>query len=171
MPGLFVQDRATSQHRPKTHNAKLGLSSDSCRERVNAKSILGYAFAAVFLVAVPSARAQQPAQPTPQASDRRHFTDDDRISMREWYRLHHDELPLGVRKKDRLPHDLQAQLKVNEVLAEVLRPRIHEVSSDFLGRVPPAADGCHYVFVGGNAVILERKSNYVYDIYNFRSKK
>jgi hypothetical protein len=121
----------------------------------------------MFLVLAQSARAQQPTQ----ANDRLHFTADDRTSMREWYSLHHDELPLGVRKKDRLPHDLQTQLKVNEVLPAVLLPRVHEVSSDFLGRVPPAAEGCHYVFVGGNAVILERKTNYVYAIYNFKKKK
>jgi hypothetical protein len=138
---------------------------------VNAKLILGYVVAAMFSVVAPSVRAQQSTQPAPQAYDRRHFTDDDRTSMREWYSLHHDELPLGTREKDRLPHDLQVQLKANEVLPEFLRTRVHEVSSDFLGRVPPAADGCHYVFLGGNAVILERKTNYVYDIYNFRRKK
>jgi hypothetical protein len=138
---------------------------------VNAKPILVYVTAAMFLVVALSAGAQQPAHSTPQASDRRHFTDDDRTSMRDWYRLHHDELPLGVRKKDRLPHDLEADLKVNEVLPEILGPRVREVSSDFLGRVPPAANGWHYVFLGGNAVILERKTNYVYDIYNFRRKK
>jgi hypothetical protein len=134
---------------------------------VSAKSILACIIAAMFLVLAQSARAQQPTQ----ANDRHHFTSDDRTSMREWYSLHQDELPLGVRKKDRLPHDLQAQLKANEVLPEFLLPRVHEVSSDFLGRVPPAADGCHYVFLGGNAVILERKTNYVYDIYNFKNKK
>ena len=142
---------------------------------MNAKSTLGYVFAAVFLLVVPSVLAQQStrpaAQPAAQTNDRLHFTADDRTSMREWYSLHHDELPLGVRKKDRLPHDLQTQLKVNEVLPAVLLPRVHEVSSDFLGRVPPAADGCHYVFLGGNAVILERKTNYVYAIYNFKKKK
>ncbi len=138
---------------------------------MNAKPILVYVTAAMFLVVALSAGAQQSAHSTPQASDRRHFTDDDRTSMRDWYRLHHDELPLGVRKKDRLPHDLEADLKVNEVLPEILGPRVHEVSSDFLGRVPPAANGCHYVFLGGNVVILERKTNYVYDIYNFRRKE
>jgi hypothetical protein len=138
---------------------------------MNPKSILAYVIAAMFSVVSPSHPAQQPTQPAPQGYDRRHFSGDDRTSMREWYSLHHDELPLGVRKNDRLPHDLQAQLKANEVLPEFLRPRIHEVSSDFLGRVPPAAEGCHYVFVGGNAVILERKTNYVYDIYNFKNKK
>jgi hypothetical protein len=134
---------------------------------VNAKSILACIIAAMFLVLGQCAGAQQSTK----ANDRRHFSDEDRTSMRGWYSLHQDELPLGVRKKDRLPHELQAQLKVNEVLPEILLPRVHEVSSDFLGRVPPAADGCHYVFLGGNAVILERKTNYVFDIYNFKKKK
>ncbi len=135
------------------------------------ETILACVLAALFLIVAPFVRAQQSPQAAAQTSDRRHFTDYDRRSMRAWYNLHHDELPLGVRKKDRLPRDLESQLVVNEVLPEILRPRVHEVSSDFLVRVQPAADDCHYVFLGGHAVILERKTDYVYDDYNFGKKK
>jgi hypothetical protein len=136
-------------------------------ERLKPKAIVAaFALAVIF----GTARPVRPQQPT-QSGDRRHFNDDDRVSMREWYNLHRDELPLGTLNKDRLPHDIETQLKANEVLPEILSPRVHEVSSDFLVRVPPAADGCHYVFLGGNVVILERKTEYVYDVYNFKKKK
>jgi hypothetical protein len=134
---------------------------------LKSKAITTVLALAAFFATAGSIRPQQ----TTHSSDRRQFTEDDRRSMRQWYNLHHDELPLGTRKKDRLPHDLESQLKVNEVLPEILRPRIHEVSSEFLIRVQPAADGCHYVFLGGNAVILERSTDYVYDVYNFKKKK
>ena len=141
------------------------------RSLLTGKTTLACALAVLFLMLAPSVGAQESPQPTVQTSDRRHFTDDDRRSMRAWYSLHHDELPLGVRKKDRLPRDLESQLAVNEVLPEILRPRVHEVSSDFLVRVQPAADGCHYVFIGGHAVILKTKTFYVYDVFHFEKKK
>ena len=134
---------------------------------MKSKAIIAVLAFSVFFLAAGFAQSQQPTQP----GDRRHFNDDDRASMREWYRLHRDELPLGARKKDRLPRDLQAELKVNEALPEILGPRVHEVSSDFLVRVPPAADGCHYVFVGGQVLILDRKTFLVYDVFKFEKKK
>ena len=168
MCGLFRDDFAESLQPARPHDAKLVSRFHASGEQLKSKAIIIAILAlSVFLAGARPIDAQQPAQ----SVDRRHFNDDDRASMREWYRLHRDELPLGARKKDRLPHDLEALLKVNEPLPEILRPRVQEVSSDFLVRVPPAADGCHYVFIGGNVVILERKTENVYDIYNFRNKK
>jgi len=131
------------------------------------KSIIAFLLLGFLFAVVPSARSQQPTQ----SNDRRHFNQEDRISMHDWYRLHRDELPLGLRKKDRLPSDQEKQLAVNEVLPEDLRARVHEASSDFLGRVPPVAEGCHYVFIGGRAVVLEKKTYQVYDIYNFQTNE
>ena len=90
--------------------------------------------------------------------------------MHAWSALHHDELPLGLRKKDRLPSDLEKKLIVHEVLPDDLRARIHTVSGDFLGRVPPAPEGCQYVFIGGHAVLLDAKTYYVYDVFHFEKK-
>jgi hypothetical protein len=162
-----VHDCASSLHRAKRANAKLGSSFYSSGEQLKSKSIIAFLVLGILFGAALSARSQQPTQP----NDRRHFNQDDRISMHDWYRLHRDELPLGLRKKDRLPSDQEKQLAVNEVLPEDLRARVHEASSDFLGRVPPVAEGCHYVFIGGHAVVLERKTNYVYDIYDFQKNK
>jgi hypothetical protein len=130
------------------------------------KTIAAFLFLGVFILAVPAARSQQNAQ----APDRRHFDAADRQSMHAWYSLHHDELPLGLRKKDRLPSDLEKKLVVNEVLSDDLRARIHTVSGDFLGRVPPAPEGCEYVFIGGHAVLLDAKTYYVYDVFHFEKK-
>jgi hypothetical protein len=162
-----VHGCASSPHRAKPASAKLGSSFFSNGEQLKPKSIIAFLVLGFLFAFAPSARSQQPAQP----NDRRHFSQEDRISMHDWYRLHRDELPLGLRKKDRLPSEQEKQLVVNEVLPEDLRARVHEASSDFLGRVPPVADGCHYVFIGGHAVVLERKTYHVYDIYNFQKNK
>jgi hypothetical protein len=162
-----VRDRASSPHRAKPANAKLSWSFYASGEQLKPKSIIAFLLLGFLFAVVPSARSQQPTQ----SNDRRHFNQEDRISMHDWYRLHRDELPLGLRKKDRLPSDQEKQLAVNEVLPEDLRARVHEASSDFLGRVPPVAEGCHYVFIGGHAVVLEKKTYQVYDIYNFQTNK
>jgi hypothetical protein len=134
---------------------------------VKTKTIFTFLVLGVLILAVPAARSQQNAQ----APDRRHFDADDRQSMHAWYALHHDELPLGLRRKDRLPSDLEKQLVVHEVLSDDLRARIHTVSGDFLGRVPPAPEGCQYVFIGGHAVLLDAKTYYVYDVFHFEQKQ
>jgi len=133
---------------------------------VKLKTIFTFLVLGVLILAVPAARSQQNS-PTP---DRRHFDADDRQSMHAWYSLHHDELPLGLRKKDRLPEDLEKKLVVHEVLSDDRRARIHTVSGDFLGRVPPAPEGCQYVFIGGHAVLLDAKTYYVYDVFHFEKK-
>lgn len=90
--------------------------------------------------------------------------------MHAWYGLHRAELPLGLRRKDRLPSDLEKKLVVHEVLSDDLRARIRTVSGDFLGRVPPAPEGCQYVFIGGHAALLDAKTYYVYDVFHFEKK-
>jgi len=127
---------------------------------------IAFLVAAIFLVAV-AGRAQENAQP----SGGPHFTDEDRVSMHAWYKLHKSELPIGVRKQDRLPGDLEKRLVVHEVLPEDLRARIRPVSADLLGRVPPVPEGCEYVFIGGHAVLLDAKSYEVYDAYDFARNK
>jgi hypothetical protein len=135
---------------------------------VRLNAIIAFLVACFSVVAVLPAGSQQsgPAQ----SQNARHFTDEDRESMRAWYALHRSEPPLGVRGKDRLPGELQKQLVAHEVLPEELRARMHPVSADFLGRVPPVAEGCKYVFIGGSAVLLDAKSYYVYDVYRFGTK-
>ena len=91
--------------------------------------------------------------------------------MRAWYKLHKPELPIGVRKQDRLPGDLEKQLVIHQTLPQDLRERIRPVSADLLGRVPPVPEGCEYVFIGGHAVLLDAKSYEVYDVYDFARNK
>jgi hypothetical protein len=138
----------------------------SNEDRVKLSRSIAFIFVAACLLAV-AARAQENSQP-PSGP---HFSDEDRVSMHAWYKLHKPELPVGVRKRDRLPADLEKRLVVHEVLPEDLRARIHPVSADLLGRVPPAPDGCEYVFIGGHAVLLDAKSYEVYDTYDFARNK
>lgn len=130
------------------------------------KIILALIAISIVFLGAPALRSQQADQPP----DRRHFDADDRKSMHDWYALHHDELPTGLQKKDRLPDDLEKQLLAHETLSEALRTRIHPAPPDFLIHVPPAPENCQYVFIGGHAVLLDPKTNYVYDVFHFEKK-
>src|SRR5579863_7473704 len=53
--------------------------------------------------------------------DRHGYSDHDRDEMRGWYREHHDHLPPGLAKRDRLPPGLERQLIVRGTLPPGLR--------------------------------------------------
>lgn len=128
--------------------------------------ILALLFLALFSIAAAPARSQQPEQP----ADRRHFDIDDRRSMHDWYSLHHNKLPRGLQRKDRLPSDLEKQLVVHETLSATLRARVIPAPPDFLIHVPPPPPDCQYVFLGGHAVLMDAKTFYVWDVFHFEKK-
>ena len=83
------------------------------------------------------------------------FDDDDRRAMRGWYNEHRRRPPLGLRRQDRLPRNLEARLRVGGILEPSLRGRIYAVPGDLLFRLPPAPRAYRYVFVGGRVVLLD----------------
>jgi hypothetical protein len=99
--------------------------------------------------------------------DRHYYRDDDRAAMRGWYGEHHDHLPPGLAKRDRLPPGLERQLVVRGTLPPGLRGKIHRCPIDLERRLPPPPPDCEHVFVGGHVVLVNRKTFVVLDILHF----
>src|SRR6185312_5236299 len=57
-----------------------------------------------------------------------HFSDHDRDAVRVWVKDHHDHPPTGFRDRDRLPPDLESQLRIGFVLDRGWRARMHPIS-------------------------------------------
>ena len=75
--------------------------------------------------------------------------------------------PLGLAKRDQLPLGLQRQLVVRGTLAPGLQKRLQPVPQDLEVRLAPPPPECAHVLVGGNIVLLNRRTNLVVDIVAF----
>jgi Ni/Co efflux regulator RcnB len=125
-------------------------------------------FAAGVIAAMAVAGMLNAQQPTPEADrGRPAFSAHDRYNLNDWYREHRDYPPRGFRRQDRLPAKLQSQLAVGAVLAKDLRRRIvpmPDLAIDLLSPPPPE---CRYVALGGNIVLIEKKTWMVEDFVHF----
>ena len=92
------------------------------------------------------------------------YSDHDRDEMRGWYRDHHDHLPPGLAKRDRLPPGLERQLVVRGTLPPGLRAKAYRVPDDFERRLPPPPANCEHVFIGGHVVLLNRANFQIVDV-------
>ncbi len=99
--------------------------------------------------------------------DRHGYSDHDRDEMRGWYREHHDHLPPGLAKRDRLPPGLERQLVVRGTLPPGLRARMVRCPVDLERHLPPPPPGCEHVLIGGHVVLLNRRTFLVVDVFNF----
>jgi hypothetical protein len=91
----------------------------------------------------------------------------DRDSMKEWYHYHQNELPPGLAKRDQLPPGLAKQLRERGTLPPGLQKKIQPVPVEVERRLPPPPEGCSHVFIGGNLVLLNIRTNYVYSVVHF----
>jgi hypothetical protein len=99
--------------------------------------------------------------------DHGNYSDHDRDEMRGWYREHHDHLPPGLAKRDRLPPGLERQLVVRGTLPVGLRAKIQRCPEDFERRLPPPPPHCEHVFIGGHVVLLNRANFQIVDVLHF----
>jgi Ni/Co efflux regulator RcnB len=101
--------------------------------------------------------------------DRQHYSEHDRDYMRGWYHDHErgGHLPPGLAKRDQLPPGLERQLRVRGTLPPGLRKKMMPVPVEFEQRLPPPPEGCAHVFIGGNVVLVNRRSYLVLDIFHF----
>jgi Ni/Co efflux regulator RcnB len=93
-----------------------------------------------------------------------YYSDRDRDEMRNWYHEHARDLPPGLAKRDELPPGLARQLRVRGTLPPGLQKKIHPVPEEFVRRLPPPPPDCEHVLIGGNIVLLNRKTHLVLDI-------
>jgi Ni/Co efflux regulator RcnB len=91
------------------------------------------------------------------AADHDHFDDHDRDVARSWYTNHHNALPLGLRERDRLSHDMELRLDAGFVLDRTWRARIHPVPLDLIRLLPPPPRGDRYVIVGGHICLINSR--------------
>jgi len=100
--------------------------------------------------------------------DRDHYRyDDRREDIHGWYADHHDHLPPGLAKRDRLPPELERRLVLRETLPVELRGRIQACPPDLELRLPPPPPGYYHVLLGGHIVLLNRGNFMVADVFHF----
>jgi hypothetical protein len=98
----------------------------------------------------------------------KHYSKDhDRLAARSWYNQHQGHLPPGLAKKDQLPPGLQRQLVARGTLPPGLQKRLQPVPRDLEVRLAPPPPECAHVLIGGNIVLLNRRTNLVVDVVAF----
>lgn len=97
---------------------------------------------------------------------RGHYRDHDR-ELHQWYRAHYNNLPPGLAKRDVLPPGLQRQLIVNGTLPPGLRRQMHPCPVEVETYLPPPPVGYVHTVIGGNIVLVNRKTFVVVDVFHF----
>ena|SRR6516165_2169095 len=96
-----------------------------------------------------------------------YFSEHDRVQMRSWYDGHRNNLPPGLAKRDRLPPGLEKQLRVRGTLPPGLRDRMQPCPPELERLLPPPPPDCEQMIIGGNLVLMNRKTSVVLDIFHF----
>ena len=99
--------------------------------------------------------------------DRRYYYRDHDHELHDWYRVHYDHLPPGLAKRDRLPPGLERQLIVRGTLPPGLRREMHPCPIEVVRYLPPPPAGYMHTIIGGHIVLVNRRTFFVLDIFNF----
>jgi len=102
---------------------------------------------------------------------RGHGHDHDRYSdhgdqVRGWYREHHEHLPPGLAKRDRLAPGLERQLVVRGTLPPGLQRKMQPCPPDLERMLPPPPPNYAHVVIGGNLVLLNRANFHIADVFH-----
>jgi hypothetical protein len=87
--------------------------------------------------------------------------------IRGWYSENEGHLPPGLAKKDHLPPGLEKQLVRKGTLPPGLQKKVYPCPVELERQLPPPPPETMHVLVGGNIVLLNRKTNVVVDIFSF----
>lgn len=101
-----------------------------------------------------------------QREERHYYREHDR-ELHDWYRSHHDHLPPGLAKRDRLPPGLERQLVVRGTLPPGLRGYMHPCPVEVVRYLPPPPVGYMHTVIGGNIVLVNRSNFFVADVFHF----
>ncbi len=94
------------------------------------------------------------------------YKDHDREVIRSWYDEHQSNLPPGLAKRDRLPPGLEKQLVRRGTLPPGLQKRLQPCPEELERRLPPPPPECAHMLIGGQIVLLNRRTNLVVDIFH-----
>jgi Ni/Co efflux regulator RcnB len=98
--------------------------------------------------------------------ERRYYREHDR-ELHEWYREHYNSLPPGLAKRDRLPPGLERQLVVRGTLPPGLQKKMQPCPVEVERFLPPPPAGYVHTVIGGNVVLVNRKTFFVLDVFHF----
>jgi Ni/Co efflux regulator RcnB len=99
-------------------------------------------------------------------AERHYYREHDR-ELHEWYRAHYNNLPPGLAKRDRLPPGLERQLVVRGTLPPGLQKKMQPVPVEVESYLPPPPVGYIHTVIGGNIVLVNRKTFFVLDVFHF----
>ncbi|MDP9146772.1 MAG: hypothetical protein M3N22_03880 [Acidobacteriota bacterium] len=100
-------------------------------------------------------------------SEKRYYKTHDRELTRSWYMQHQSNLPPGLAKRDQLPPGLQKQLEERGSLPSGLERHLQPVPQELEVRLTPPPPECTHVLIGGNIVMLNRRTNIVVDVFHY----
>jgi Ni/Co efflux regulator RcnB len=100
-------------------------------------------------------------------AERHSYREHDR-ELHEWYRSHYNSLPPGLAKRDRLPPGLERQLVVRGTLPPGLQKKIQPCPVEVEQYLPPPPVGYMHTVIGGNIVLVNRKTFFVLDVFHFQ---
>ena len=95
------------------------------------------------------------------------YSDHDRESLRGWYDGRRGDLPPGLAKKYALPPGLENQLVERGTLPPGLRKKMYRCPREVVRFLPPPPPDCGHFFIGGNIVLVNRRTFVVLDIFRF----
>jgi hypothetical protein len=75
--------------------------------------------------------------------------------------------PARTSEADQLSPGLEKQLQERGTLPPGLQKRIQPVPEDLEVRLAPPPEGCRHVIIGGDVVLLNVRTNYVYSVVHF----
>ena len=99
-------------------------------------------------------------------AERHYYREHDR-ELHDWYRGHYNNLPPGLAKRDRLPPGLERQLVVRGTLPPGLQKKIQPCPMEVERYLPPPPVGYMHTVIGGNIVLVNRKTFFVLDVFHF----
>jgi len=95
------------------------------------------------------------------------YTERDHTALRNWYKGRHGNLPPGLAKKDELPPGLQKQIVRRGTLPPGLRGKLVDCPREVVRFLPPPPPDCGHFFIGGQIVLVNRRTFMVMDIFHF----
>ncbi len=99
-------------------------------------------------------------------AERHYYREHDR-DLHEWYRAHSNNLPPGLAKRDRLPPGLERQLVVRGTLPPGLQKKMQPCPVEVESYLPPPPVGYIHTVIGGNIVLVNRRTFLVLDVFHF----
>ena len=94
------------------------------------------------------------------------YSDRDRLEIREWHRIHQNNLPPGLAKRDSLPPGLERQLEARGTLPPGLQKKMYRCPDDLERLLPPPPPDYEHVLIGGHVVLMNRKTFVVLDVFH-----